>query len=84
MRITEWEKDILEDQVQLLVVLEGIIELYYIGVGNRFEDRPLGFGLLDPALVDYERGLLKLLLRIQLPGSLMADQEHGAETDIHQ
>ena len=60
------------------MVLEGIEELHDIGVANRFEDGTLRMGLLNTALLDDNRCLLKLLLGIETSTRLVTDQKHSA------
>ena len=71
---------VLENQVELLVVLEGVEELddKWMAV-HAFQHHALGLGLLHKLLVHGKGGLSELLLGIQLSSDDMADQQDCSE-----
>lgn len=72
---------VLENQVQLLLILEGVVQLDYVRVTDSFENRSLGDGLLDNPLVDYDGSLLKLLLCVEPTTGLVTNQKYRAEPE---
>src|SRR5437868_3157070 len=70
---------ILKNEVELLVILKSIIQVYDKRVStNRFEDLAFRLGLLYQFLVNDYRCLLKLLLGVKSTGVSLLNEEDSA------